>query len=160
MLSTRQHLSCNCLQDLELTSARRLECQSRKSRDTWSNRQVWFWSTKWSRTKANRALPRETQVNYSMEKKRTNKQTWMDLSWKLKARTGRECAWHDRREIEYVYWNYGSDLWESLAKAMYSRCFKHACYSYIFHDSEHIGNSKIPKPQLSICFWSCVIHLP
>ena len=36
-----------------------LECRSRKSRDTWSNRQVWPWSTKWSRAKANRVLPRE-----------------------------------------------------------------------------------------------------
>ena len=42
------------LQDLlELTSKKRcpvhyrgLECKSRKSRDTWSNRQVWPWSTK------------------------------------------------------------------------------------------------------------------
>ena len=33
--------------------------KSRKSRDTWSNRQVWPWSTKWSRAKANRVLPRE-----------------------------------------------------------------------------------------------------
>ena len=38
---------------------RGLECRSRKSRDTWSNRQVWPWSTKWSREKANRVLPRE-----------------------------------------------------------------------------------------------------
>ena len=38
---------------------RGLECKSRKSRDTWSNRQVWLWSTKWSRAKANRVLPRE-----------------------------------------------------------------------------------------------------
>ena len=30
-----------------------LECKSRKSRDTWSNRQVGPWSTKWSRAKAN-----------------------------------------------------------------------------------------------------------
>ena len=36
-----------------------MECQSRKSRDTWSNRKVWPWSTKWSRTKANRVLSRE-----------------------------------------------------------------------------------------------------
>ena len=28
-------------------------------RDTWSNRQIWPWSTKWSRAKANRVLPRE-----------------------------------------------------------------------------------------------------
>ena len=38
---------------------RGLECKSMKSRDTWSNRQVWPWSTKWSRAKANRVLPRE-----------------------------------------------------------------------------------------------------
>ena len=35
------------------------ECKSRKSRNTWSNRQIWPWSTEWSRTKANRVLPRE-----------------------------------------------------------------------------------------------------
>ena len=38
---------------------RGLECKSRKSRDTWSNRQVWPWSRKWNRAKANRVLPRE-----------------------------------------------------------------------------------------------------
>ena len=45
---------CEDLQDLlELTPQKRcpfhhrgLECKSRKSRDTWSNRQVWPWSTK------------------------------------------------------------------------------------------------------------------
>ena len=31
----------------------------RNSRDTWSKRQVWSWSTKWSRAKANRVLLRE-----------------------------------------------------------------------------------------------------
>ena len=38
---------------------RGVECKSRKSRDTWNNRQVWPCSTKWSRAKANRVLPRE-----------------------------------------------------------------------------------------------------
>ena len=55
------------LQDLlELTPKKKcpfhytgLECKSRKSRNTWSNRQIWPWSTEWSRTKANRVLPRE-----------------------------------------------------------------------------------------------------
>ena len=57
----------NDLQDLlELTPKRRcpfhhrgLECKSRKSRDTWSNRQIWPWSSNWSKGKANRVLPRE-----------------------------------------------------------------------------------------------------
>ena len=38
---------------------RGLEYKSRKSIDTWSNRKVWPWSTKQSRAKANRVLPRE-----------------------------------------------------------------------------------------------------
>ena len=38
---------------------RGLECKSMKSRNTWSNRQIWPWSTEWSRAKANRVLPRE-----------------------------------------------------------------------------------------------------
>ena len=38
---------------------RGLECKSRKSRNTWSNREIWPWSTEWSRAKANRVLPRE-----------------------------------------------------------------------------------------------------
>ena len=38
---------------------RGLECKSRKSRNTWSNRQMWPWSTEWSRAKSNRVLPRE-----------------------------------------------------------------------------------------------------
>ena len=38
---------------------RGLECRSSKSRNTWSNRQIWPDSTEWSRAKANRVLLRE-----------------------------------------------------------------------------------------------------
>ena len=38
---------------------RGLECKSKRSRNTWSNRQIWPWSTEWSRAKVNRVLPRE-----------------------------------------------------------------------------------------------------
>ena len=55
------------LQDLlELTPKKRcpfhyrgLECKSRKSWNTWSNRQIWPWSTEWRKAKANRVWPRE-----------------------------------------------------------------------------------------------------
>ena len=55
------------LQDLlELTLQKRcpfhyrgLECKSRKSRNTWSNRQIWPWDGEWSRAKTNRVLPRK-----------------------------------------------------------------------------------------------------
>ena len=36
-----------------------LDCKSRKSRNTWNNRQIWRWSREWGRAKANRVLPRE-----------------------------------------------------------------------------------------------------
>ena len=38
---------------------RGLECKTRKSRNTWSNRQIWPWSMEWSRAKANRVLLRK-----------------------------------------------------------------------------------------------------
>ena len=41
---------------------RGLECKSRKSRNTWSNRQTWPWSTEWSRAKANRVCQENTLV--------------------------------------------------------------------------------------------------
>ena len=52
------------LQDLlELTSKKDILFiigrKSRKSRNTWSNRQIWPWSTEWSGAKTNRVLPRE-----------------------------------------------------------------------------------------------------
>ena len=50
---------------LELTPKKRcpfhhrgLECKNRKSRDTWNNRQLWPWSTKW-RGQRLTGLPRE-----------------------------------------------------------------------------------------------------
>ena len=58
---------CEDLQDLlELTPKKRcpfhyrgLGCKSRKSRNTWNNKQIWPWSTEWSKAKANRVFPRE-----------------------------------------------------------------------------------------------------
>ena len=41
---------------------RGLECKGRKSRNTWSNRQIWLWNMEWSRAKANRVLPKNALV--------------------------------------------------------------------------------------------------
>ena len=38
---------------------RGLECKSRKSRNTWSYRQIWPWNMEWRRAKTNRVLPRK-----------------------------------------------------------------------------------------------------
>ena len=57
---------------------RGLECKSRKSRDTWSNRQIWPWSTKWSMAKANRVLPRES-TTHSKHRLPTTKETALNM---------------------------------------------------------------------------------
>ena len=38
---------------------RGLECKSRRSRNTWSNRQIWPWNMEWRGAKTNRVLPRK-----------------------------------------------------------------------------------------------------
>ena len=38
---------------------RGLECKSRKSRNSWSNRQIWPWNMEWSKAKTNGILPRK-----------------------------------------------------------------------------------------------------
>ena len=80
---------CEDLQDLlELTPKKKCpfhyrgpECKSRKSRDTWSNRQVWPWSTKWSRANANRDLPRESTGHSTHPPPTTQEMTlYMDIT--------------------------------------------------------------------------------
>ena len=48
---------------------RGVEFKSRKSRDTWSNRQVWPGSTKWSRAKAN-SFAKRTNILFQQHKRR------------------------------------------------------------------------------------------
>ena len=36
-----------------------MECKCRKSRDTWSNRQIWRWIANGIQSKANRVMPRQ-----------------------------------------------------------------------------------------------------
>ena len=81
------------LQDLlELTAQKRcpfhyrgLECKSRKSRDTWSNSEIWPWSTEWNGAKANRVLPRECTGHSKHPLPTTQKKTLhMDITiWSI-----------------------------------------------------------------------------
>ena len=52
--------------------------QRRKSKNTWSNRQIWPWSTEWSRAKANRVLPRERSAiaNTLFQQHKRRLHTW------------------------------------------------------------------------------------
>ena len=61
---------------------RGLECKSRKSRNTWSNRQIWPWSMDWSRAKANRVLPRKCTGHSKHPLPTTQEKTLhMDITW-------------------------------------------------------------------------------
>ena len=54
---------------------RGLEYKSRKSRNTWSNRQIWPWNVEWSRAKTNRVLPRERTCHSKHPLPRTQEKT-------------------------------------------------------------------------------------
>ena len=54
---------------------RGLECKSRKSRNTWSNRQIWPWNTEWSRAKTNGVLPRKCTGNSKHPLPKTQEKT-------------------------------------------------------------------------------------
>ena len=49
---------------------RGLECKSRKSRNTWSNRQIWPWNMEWNRAKTNRVLPTGHSKHFFQQYKR------------------------------------------------------------------------------------------
>ena len=82
----------------------RLEFKSRKSRDTWSNRQVWPWRTKWNKA-TSWILPRECMViahTLSQQHKRRfhtctspNGQRWNQIGSVL-------CSWRWRNCVESV----------------------------------------------------------
>ena len=59
---------------------RGLECKSRVSRNTWSNRQIWPWSAEWSRANANRVLPRECTGHCKHPLSTTQKTLHMDIT--------------------------------------------------------------------------------
>ena len=57
---------------------RGLEYKHRKSRNTWSNRQIWPWSTEWSRSKANKVCQENALViaNTLFQQHKRRLQTW------------------------------------------------------------------------------------
>ena len=80
------------LQDLlELTPQkmsfhyRGLECKTRKSINTWCNRQIWPWNMEWSRAKANWVLPRKCIGHSKHPLPRTQEKTLhMDITrWSI-----------------------------------------------------------------------------
>ena len=102
---------------------RRLERKSRKSWDTWSNRQVWSWSTKWSRAKGNRALPRE-HTGHSKHSLPTTQEMSLHMDnnrWSIpKSKWLYSCRWRWKSSIQSAITRlgaaYGSDDELHIAK--------------------------------------------
>ena len=84
-------------------SFRGLECKSRKSTNTWSNRQIWPWSTEWSRAKANRVL---IIANTLFQQHKRRLYTWTSLDGK---------HWN---QIDYILC---SQRWRSSIKSAKTR---------------------------------------
>ena len=81
---------------------RGLECKSRKSRNTWSNRQIWPWNTEWSRAKANSVLPRERTGHSKCLLPRTQEKTLhMDITRWLTAKS--DWLYSLQPKIEKIY---------------------------------------------------------
>ena len=70
---------------------RGLQCKSRKSRNTWSNRQIWPWNTEWSRAKTDRVLPRKCNTLFQQHKRRLY--TWTSPDGQ------------HRNQIDYILWS-------------------------------------------------------
>ena len=98
------------LQDLlELTCKKRsplhyrgLEWQGRKSKDTWSNRQIWPWNTEWSRPKTNRVLPRKCTGHNKHPLPTTQEKTLhMDITrWSI---SKSDCLYYLQPKMEELY---------------------------------------------------------
>ena len=71
---------------------RGMECKSRQPRNTQSNRQIWPWSTEWSRAKANRVLPRKHTGHSKHPLPTTQEKTLhMDIT-----------RWQHRNQTDYI----------------------------------------------------------
>ena len=89
-----------------------LDCKSRKSRDTWNSRQIWPWSTEWSRAKTNKVLPRNTLVIadtlFQQCKKRLYSWTWPDGQYQNQI-DYIICSWRWRSSIQSAKTKPGAD---------------------------------------------------
>ena len=101
------------LQDLlDLTPKKRchfhyrgLGCKRRKSRNTWSNRQIWPWSTEWSRAEANQETALVIE-NTPFQQRKRRCYTWTSPDSQY---------WN---QVDYILW---SQRWRSSIQSAKTR---------------------------------------
>ena len=86
--------------------------KSRKSRDTWSNRQVWPWNTKWIRAKANGICQENTMViaNTLFQQHKRQLYIWTSLDGQYRNQIDYIlCNWRWRNSIQSEKARSGAD---------------------------------------------------
>ena len=118
---------------------RALECKSRKSRDTWSNRQVW--STKWRRAEANRVFPRECTGHSKHLLPTTQVMTLhMDIT-----------RWSIQNQIDYIPCSW---TWRSSIQSAKTRLGAHCASDHEFLTAKF--RLKLKKVRITIRLFSSV----
>ena len=122
---------------------RGLECKSRKSRNIWSNRKVWPWSTEWSRTKyalviANTLFQQHKRRLYtwtSLDSQYRNQidyilcsQRWRSSIQSVKTRLGADCG-SDHEFLIAKFWHKLKKVRESTRPFRYD--LNQILYNYI-----------------------------
>ena len=82
---------------------RGLKCKSRKSRDIWKNRQVWSWSTKGSRAKADRVCQENALIiaNILFQQHKRRLYTWTSPVGQYQDQTDYIlCSWRCRSSLQ------------------------------------------------------------
>ena len=120
---------------------RGLECKSRKSRNTWSNRQIWPWNMEWSRAKTNRVLPRKCTGHNKHPLPTTQEKTLhMDITrWSIL-----------KSDIDYILCN---QRWRSSVQSAKARQFQKNIYFCFIDYAKPLTvwvTVKWPRPNLPV----------
>ena len=77
-------------------------CKSRKSRNTWSNRQIWPWNAEWSRAKTSRVLPRKC-TGHSKHPFPTTQEKTLHMDITRWSTPNSDCLYYLQPKMEKVY---------------------------------------------------------
>ena len=126
---------------------RGLECKSRKSRNTWSNWQIWPWSTERSRAKANRVLQRECTGHSRHPLPKSQKKTLhMDITrWSTP-----KSDWLDslQPKMEKLYT-------VSKNKTRVDCGSDNELLNMIQYPLDHWKRKRVPEKHLLLLYWLC-----
>ena len=109
---------------------RGLECKSRKSRNTWSNRQIWPWNVEWSGAKTNTVLSRTCTVitNTLFQQHKRRLYTWTSPDGQHQNQTD-YILW--AKDGEALYSQQGQD-WELTVAQIMNSVLPNSLNSWVF----------------------------